>query len=72
MSKILLVIVFVIYLSLVLCENKPVQPRDRAPHFKTKGVIDDQFVDISLQSYISAGKWVVLLFYPFDYTFVSY
>jgi len=74
MSKILLLIVFVlIYLSFVFCDNKnkPVQPRDSAPHFKTKGVIDDQFVDINLQSYISAGKWVVLLFYPFDYTFVS-
>lgn len=29
-----------------------------------------QFSKINLQQYLTAGKWVVLLFYPFDFTFV--
>ena len=40
MAKILVVVVSILlYISLgVLCE-KPVQPRDKAPNFKTKGII---------------------------------
>ena len=30
----------------------------------------NKFVDLSLSDYSSQGKWTVLLFYPFDYTFV--
>ena len=44
--------------------------RYKAPTFKAKAVIDDGFVDINFKDYQDAGKWTVLLFYPFDYTFV--
>jgi alkyl hydroperoxide reductase subunit AhpC len=46
------------------------RPRQYAPTFKAKAVIDDKFIDVSLKEYIDAKKWVVMLFYPFDFTFV--
>jgi len=39
-----------------------------APTFKAEAVVDGLFVDISLADYL--GQWVVLLFYPMDFTFV--
>lgn len=39
-----------------------------APDFKATAVIDGDFKDISLSDY--RGKYVVLLFYPLDFTFV--
>ncbi|KAL0948023.1 hypothetical protein HGRIS_010648 [Hohenbuehelia grisea] len=39
-----------------------------APTFKAPAVVEGQFKDISLADYI--GQWVVLLFYPMDFTFV--
>lgn len=39
-----------------------------APHFQGTAVVDGQFKDISLSDY--KGKYVVLFFYPLDFTFV--
>ncbi|KIM44046.1 hypothetical protein M413DRAFT_443106 [Hebeloma cylindrosporum] len=39
-----------------------------APTFKAEAVVDGLFVDVSLADYL--GQWVVLLFYPMDFTFV--
>ncbi|KAL7298630.1 hypothetical protein TKK_0008396 [Trichogramma kaykai] len=39
-----------------------------APQFKGTAVVKGQFKDISLSDY--AGKYVVLFFYPLDFTFV--
>jgi len=39
-----------------------------APTFTVKAVVDEEFLDISLSDY--ADKWVVLFFYPMDFTFV--
>ncbi|KAJ7176112.1 peroxiredoxin [Mycena crocata] len=39
-----------------------------APGFKAPTVIDGVFEDVSLSDFL--GKWVVLLFYPMDFTFV--
>ncbi|KAI0076661.1 thioredoxin-like protein [Panus rudis PR-1116 ss-1] len=39
-----------------------------APTFKAAAVVDGVFKDISLSDYL--GKWVVLFFYPMDFTFV--
>ena len=39
-----------------------------APDFKGKAVLGHEFKDISLSQY--KGKWVVLFFYPLDFTFV--
>ena len=39
-----------------------------APDFAGPAVVDGLFEDISLKDY--AGKWVVLFFYPMDFTFV--
>lgn len=47
-----------------------VRPRKEAPLFKAKAVLNDKFIDVSLKHYADEGKWTVLLFYPFDYTFV--
>lgn len=39
-----------------------------APEFKGKAVVGHEFRDISLSS--MKGKWVILFFYPLDFTFV--
>ncbi|KAH9850416.1 thioredoxin-like protein [Lenzites betulinus] len=39
-----------------------------APAFKATAVIDSNFKDIALSDYL--GQWVVLFFYPLDFTFV--
>ena len=51
-------------------ENIHLKPRTKAPTFKAKAVINDKFINVALDDYINAKKWTVLLFYPFDYTFV--
>ena len=50
-------------------EASTLKPRDYAPTFtNVKAVKDKEFVDISLSDF--AGKYTVLLFYPFDFTYV--
>jgi len=44
------------------------QPRQQAPSFTGTAVIGEKFEEVTLSQYL--GKWVVLLFYPFDFTFV--
>jgi peroxiredoxin (alkyl hydroperoxide reductase subunit C) len=39
-----------------------------APNFKTMAVVENQFKEISLRDY--RGNYVVLFFYPLDFTFV--
>ncbi|TDL23475.1 thioredoxin-like protein [Rickenella mellea] len=39
-----------------------------APAFKATAVVDGMFKEIELKDYF--GQWVVLLFYPLDFTFV--
>ncbi|DAZ99964.1 TPA: hypothetical protein N0F65_008771 [Lagenidium giganteum] len=46
-----------------------VTPRKPAPDFTdVNAVVDEKFKKISLKDY--KGKWLVLFFYPFDFTFV--
>ncbi|KAG8469574.1 hypothetical protein KFE25_006029 [Diacronema lutheri] len=45
-------------------------PRDVAPDFSATAVVGDKFETVSLKQYLDAGKWTVLFFYPFDFTFV--
>jgi len=44
------------------------QVTSHAPDFKATAVIGDSFKEIKLSDY--KGKWVVLFFYPLDFTFV--
>jgi peroxiredoxin (alkyl hydroperoxide reductase subunit C) len=39
-----------------------------APDFTLEGVLGKEFLEVSLSQY--RGKWVVLFFYPLDFTFV--
>ncbi|TLD42849.1 MAG: Alkyl hydroperoxide reductase subunit C-like protein [Candidatus Jettenia ecosi] len=39
-----------------------------APEFTLQSVIGDKFCDVGLDEY--KGKWVVLFFYPLDFTFI--
>ena len=48
--------------------SAPLQPTQDAPQFKTTAVVKGSFQDVSLSDY--AGKYVVLFFYPLDFTFV--
>ena len=44
-------------------------PRQQAPDFSAQAVMPDQsFTTINLSQF--KGKYVVLLFYPFDFTYV--
>ncbi len=43
-------------------------PGNPAPWFETKAYADGEFKEIGLDDYL--GKWVVLFFYPADFTFV--
>jgi peroxiredoxin len=45
-----------------------VQIGDKVENFKAEAFYDDEIVDIELQDYL--GKWIVLAFYPADFTFV--
>ena len=45
-----------------------IQIDQKAPGFKEKAFVDGEFKDVSLEDY--KGKWVVLFFYPADFTFV--
>ena len=49
-------------------ENRAINPRSQAPDFTAWSVVGEKFERLSLSSY--KGKWVALLFYPFDFTFV--
>jgi len=40
----------------------------KAPDFEATAFVDDGFKNLKLSDY--AGKWVVLCFYPGDFTFV--
>jgi len=40
----------------------------RAPDFKLQGVLREKVSDYSIQDY--RGKWLVLFFYPADFTFI--
>ncbi|OMJ08981.1 Peroxiredoxin, partial [Smittium culicis] len=43
-------------------------PNSDAPQFTAEAVIDGEFKTVSLSDY--KGKYVVLFFYPLDFTFV--
>ncbi|MGO8685095.1 MAG: peroxiredoxin [Thermoleophilia bacterium] len=45
-----------------------VQVGHQAPDFSLEGVLDDEFVEVRLSDH--RGEWVVLFFYPLDFTFV--
>ena len=42
--------------------------KDRLPSFSLKAVVGDDFTEITDQSH--AGKWLVLFFWPMDFTFI--
>ncbi len=49
-------------------ENMAIQVQQKAPDFKGQAVVGTGFKEITLESY--KGKWLVLFFYPLDFTFV--
>jgi peroxiredoxin (alkyl hydroperoxide reductase subunit C) len=49
--------------------NMSVLVGKKAPHFKASAVFGDEIRDVELSDYIGK-KYVVLFFYPFDFTFV--
>jgi len=46
----------------------PAQVQKEAPDFSATAVVNEEFKDVKLSSY--RGKYVVLFFYPLDFTFV--
>lgn len=68
----ILLVLFIAYVAASFDEVRSIalRPRNPAPLFTAKAVIDDKFITINLSDFINQGKWVVLLFYPYDHTFV--
>lgn len=55
--------------TLLLYSTTCIMPRNRAFEFTAQAVMPDlSFKTVSLKDY--AGKYVVLMFYPFDFTYV--
>ena len=56
--------------SLAIIQQNDTKPLvgSMAPQFKAQAYLDGQIKEISLSDY--KGKWVVLFFYPLDFTFV--
>ena len=49
-------------------DRKMIQVGRKAPDFTAPGYQNGKFVSVKLSEYL--GKWVVLCFYPGDFTFV--
>jgi len=45
-----------------------IQVGQKAPDFKLQALVNGEFHHVSLSDY--SGRWVVLFFYPLDFTFV--
>ena len=45
-----------------------IQVASPAPSFKAQALVGKEFKTVSLSDY--AGKWVLLMFYPMDFTFI--
>jgi len=55
--------------SLLFVMAFAIAPRQQAPDFTVQAVMpDNSFSTLKLSDYL--GKYVVLLFYPFDFTYV--
>lgn len=52
----------------VMEDKKMVQVGRKAPDFSAPGYQKGKFINVKLSDYL--GKWVVLCFYPGDFTFV--
>ena len=64
----ILMVVFSYASISIACEAKV---GSKAPDFTTMAYlpIQNKFKKISLSSYLKKGKWVILFFYPADFTF---
>lgn len=49
-------------------ERKMIMVGQKAPDFTAPGYQKNQFINVKLSDY--TGKWVILCFYPGDFTFV--
>mmetsp|Transcript_2438 Transcript_2438/g.3456 ORF Transcript_2438/g.3456 Transcript_2438/m.3456 type:complete len:226 (-) Transcript_2438:338-1015(-) len=68
MNRNSLLLCFLVLSLFALAKSQQSLLRKQAPDFKAVAVQGEDFLDIQLKDY--AGKWVVLFFYPFDFTFV--
>lgn len=72
------VLIFLLILPFIYCENQEIisykytphtcLPRQKAPFFQATAVLDGKFTKVSLSDY--EHKYLVVLFYPFDFTYV--
>lgn len=53
-----------------MCEEKATMAKvgKEAPDFEAQALVKDEIKEVKLSDY--RGKWVVLCFYPSDFTFV--
>jgi len=67
MCNILLALIFLLFHPIEMNERIPL-PGQPAPQFEAEALVGQSFKKISLEDY--KGKWLVLFFYPLDFTFV--
>jgi len=61
--------ILIITITLLIAANTLPMPRTKAPCFKNvHAVVDGEFEKVSLSDY--SGKYLVVVFYPFDFTYV--
>lgn len=68
MRPIALAVLLIAVLTSTMGTSSALLPRRAAPSFAGEAVINGDFIKRSLDNY--KGKYLVLLFYPFDFTFV--
>lgn len=56
--------------SLSLPQAPQVYVSDPAPDFETEAVINQKIVKVRLSDYTNQGKWVILMWYPKDFSYV--
>ncbi len=54
--------------GLIKEETSMIQVGQKAPDFVAPGYLKGDFINVKLSDYL--GKWVLLCFYPGDFTFV--
>ena len=54
--------------ALIQFMNCHLRPRDKIPNFKAMSVLNEEATSMNLHQYL--GKYMVLIFYPFDFTYV--
>ena len=60
--------IFVLIFTIQSLTQMSIRPRDKMPEFKATGVLGEKTMTVNSRDHV--GKYMVLIFYPFDFTYV--